>query len=313
MMEPQPAEMLSVALRCPHTRGRSLGIGKILVSLVIGVAACGLTAAETPVLATAKYSRGTVQLRLLSVSQDRSASSKNGFTAAMQFQLEFPQGEKQQYVAQLPAGFFLNNAHSPLLNAEVEPGKNLARLNHTGIAEGGNGVVTIDDLDIGPRRERLRNVDIEVALLRVTDWEQKKFEKIGLGATDFLQCGPFEFRVTCDPQQVRLSAWAYPQFKAEHEAYRKRVPLKFINSSYALDELKLVDDVGRSPTAIGIAGGGAGASIATYTNWRPAEGTTVTATDEISYPVTLSLRLPLRYETEAVKFHFDQIALPAPK
>jgi hypothetical protein len=306
--------MSSVALRYPRMLNRSRGLGCVLALLAAAVMAGNLAAAETAVIAAGRYSRGACQLRLLSAEQERSAQNKNEFNVALQFQLEFPQGAKQQFSAQLPAGIFLNNARSPLTSAEVEPGKNLARGTHNGTAEGGTGVVTIDELEIGPRRDRLRNVEIELALVRVTDWEQKKFENIGLGVTEFLQCGPFEFRVMSDPQQVRLSVWAYPQFRADHDAYHKRVPLKFIAPDYALDQLKLTDRASRSPTATGIAGGGAGASVATFTNWRTADGGTGgVENEEVSYPVTLSLQLPARYDTELVRFHFDQIPLPPPK
>jgi hypothetical protein len=301
-------------MRYSRMPGWSRALGYALATFAAATA-CDLVAADAPVIAAGKYSRGACQLRLLNVSQDKSTQNRNAYTVAMQFQLEFPQGEKRQFTAQLPADFYLNNTRSPLLNAEAEPGKNLAKAVHSGTAEGANGVVSIDELEVGARRDRLRNVDVELALVRVTEWEQKKFDGIGLGLTEFLQCGPFEFRVTGDSSQLRLSVWAYPQFRVDHDAYRKRVPLKFIGPSYAMDVLKLTDKVGRSPTATGIAGGGAGASIASYTSWRAPAGATegTTENEEVSYPVTLSLRLPVRFETEMVKFRFDQIPLPAPK
>lgn len=283
-----------------------------LAASVIG-ASCGLEAGEAPPIAvTGKYSRGAVRLRLESAVQER-MSGRNNHTVRLQFQLEFPQGDAGAFVSQLPAGFYVNDEKSPLLSVQAEPGRALGRVSHVGSAEA-NGVVTIAEMEVGAARTRLKDVEIELALVRVTEWDQLKFSGVGLGAGELLKCGPFEFRAIGEPQQLRLNASVNSQLKAEHDAYRERMPLKFINDAYGINNVVLRDAAGRSPTSSVISAGTA--PKGTFTAWRPPIGQPPTAageSDDIVYPVTLTLQMPKRYETERIKFVFRDIVLPAPK
>jgi hypothetical protein len=286
---------------------------RVLILFAAAGASCALEAGEAPSLVVVgKYSRGACQLRLESVAQDR-GSGRNNHVVRLQFQLEFAQGEQGAFVAQLPAGFYVNDEKSPLLGAQAEPGRSLGRVTHVGSASA-TGAVTISDIDVSTPRSRLKDVEIEIALVRVTEWDQLKFSGLALGQSDLLKCGPFEFRVIGEPQQLRINASANSQFRAEQEAYLKRIPLKFVNDIYGINNLVLRDALGRSPTSAMISGGTA--SKGTYTHWRPpanaapAEGAD---SDDIAYPITLSLQMPKRFETERVKFVFRDIPLPAPK
>jgi hypothetical protein len=273
-----------------------------------------LGAAETtPPVAAANYSGGAAQLRVIATSQE--AQGRRGVTAKLELQLEIPPAEKAGSAGELPADFYLDNDATPLLSASVVAGKNLAKTAHAWSIEGKTGRVTINDLDIGEARLRLQGVEFELVLTKVTQWETIVFQA-SPGRSDFFQCGPFELRSSGEAQQFRVDMWAYPQFKAQHDAYRQRMPVTFLNHIYAMQQIKVVDAANRMPTSTGSSVPSTGAVSSTYSSFRAAEGDGAAAAapegDAISYPVSMTMRLPKRFEKERVKFRFDVIPLPAP-
>lgn len=290
------------------------GRGSLLLLWGLGRLGSNLMAAEpAEVIASASYAGGDCQLRLISASQNPSPQRKKIYNVNLELQFETLPRKSDGSTPPLPEGFYLNNDKSPLVNAVVIAGKNLAKTPHTGSAQGKNGVVVINNLEIGDVRQRLQGVEIEVAVVRVTEWETQSFNT-PIGWSDFFKCGAFELRAVADAQQVKVDAMAYPQFRADHDAYRVRVPLTFLDSEYAMGELKLIDAAGHSPSAMATTIPGSGAVSTTFTNWRApaARGEIAAAANGITYPVTLSVRLPKTYTTERVKFKFAEIRLPAP-
>jgi hypothetical protein len=184
------------------------------------------------------------------------------------------------------------------------------------LAQGKIGVVTIDDLEIGDARPRLQNVEFELVLTKITEWETRNFQA-AQSSGEFIACGPFELRVYSQPHQVRVDAWAYPGFRKEHDAYRQKMPVNFLDSAYAMQELKLEDAAKHRPTSAGSSMPASGAASTTFTGWNALESTDATAAaadgGDVVYPLSITLRLPKRYEKERVKFHFDEIRLPTPE
>jgi hypothetical protein len=289
-------------------------MGRVLVALACVIGSSGIKGAEmSPVVATGNFSGGPCQLRLVSVTQDPSPEGRKRFNVGMRFQFETLPRKADGSTPPLPEGFFLNNGTSPLVAAQVVAGKNLVKPVHSGSAEGADGVVLVNDLEVGEARPRLMGVEIEVAIVRVTEWTPQSFD-VAMGTSDFLKCGPFELRAVAEAQQVRVNAWAYPQFRAEHDAFRARMPLAFLDERYALRELKLVDAAGQTPTSIATTTPGAGAVSGTFSGWRPPSGAEAqpAGADAIVFPLKITVRMPKRFETERVRFRFPEIRLPAP-
>ncbi|HEX2852456.1 MAG TPA: hypothetical protein VHO24_04395 [Opitutaceae bacterium] len=296
---------------------KKLGLPSLFLLWGLGSLGSGLVAAEpADVIASASYAGGACQLRLISTSQGPSPQGRKRYNVNLELQFETLPRKSDGSTPPLPDGYYLNSDKSPLVAAYVMNGKVLAKVapSGTGSAKGKDGVVTINDLEVGDARPRLQNVEIEVAVVRVTEWETQTFNA-PIGGSDFFKCGAFELRAMSDGKQVKVDAMAYPQFRAEHDAYRVKVPLAFLDPTYAMGELKIVDAAGNSPSSAATITPGSGAVSSTFTNWRaPAKGYEIAATaDSIAYPITLSVRLPKRYTTERIKFKFAEIPLPAPK
>lgn len=280
------------------------------------VSLAGLHAAEVPLpVASANYSLGASQLRVNAVSQMPSAQSRRGFAVSLELQLEIPPAAKAGDFFQLPGGWYLDNEVSPLVAASAVPGKSPAKIPHQWMVDGKTGRITLTELEIGDARTALQAVDFELVLTKVTEWETTTFQALP-GRGDFFQCGPFELRANGEPQRLKVDVWAFPQFRDDHERYRKQMPLAFLNSAYGLQELKVVDAAKRVPTSTASSTPLTGAASATFTAWRPGESTEATAAEPVSedivYPVTLTMRLPKRFTKERVRFHFNSIPLPAP-
>lgn len=285
-----------------------------LFALVSLFAVSSVGAAETtPPVASANYSGGAAQLRVISASQEQ--QGRRGFAAKLELQLEIPPASKPGAAQDLPADFYLDNDATPLIAVAVVAGKNLAKTAHAWSVEGKTGRITISDLDIGEARLRLQGVEFELVLTKVTQWETIAFQALP-GRSDFFQCGPFELRSSGETQQFRVDMWAYPQFKAQHDAYRQRMPVTFLNHIFAMQQLKVVDAANRVPTSTGSSVPSSGAVSNTYSSFRAAEGDGAAAAaaegDAISYPVSMTVRMPKRFEKERVRFRFDAIPLPPP-
>lgn len=270
-----------------------------------------MEAAETaPTVATARFSGGAAQLRVISATQ---VQAGRRYDARVELQLEIPPGTQSGERVELPDDLYLDNASTPVLALFVISGKNLAKTSYAWSVEGKTGRVVISDLDIGDARLRLLGVDLELVLTRVTQWETLTFQA-ELGRSEFFQCGPFELRATGEAQRFQVDAWAYPQFKPQHEAYRKRVPVTFIDHRFAMRQLKVFDAANRSPAGVATSVPSIGAMTSTFSNFRATDGNgwAASESEDIKYPVSMTVRLPQRFESERIKFHFDMIPLAPP-
>ena len=270
-----------------------------------------LEAAETaPTVATARFSGGAAQLRVISATQ---TPAGRRFDARVELQLEIPPAAQSGGMPELPDDLYLDNVSTPVLALFVISGRNLAKTSYGWSVEGKTGRVVISDLDIGDARLRLLGVDLELVLTRVTEWETLAFQA-GLGRSDFFQCGPFELRANGEARQFQVDAWAYPQFKPQHEAYRKRVPVTFLDHRFAMRQLKVFDAANRVPAGVATSVPSIGAITSTFSNFRGTDddGSAAPDGDNIKYPVSMRVRLPQRFESERIKFHFDMIPLAPP-
>jgi hypothetical protein len=282
--------------------------------LVLGFA-LHLGAAENALpVASANFSGGVAQLRVVAVSQV--PQGRRDVNLKLELQLEIPPAARAELAGDLPETLFLDNETTPLVALSVTAGRNLAKTAHAWAVEGKTGRLTIADLDLGDVRQKLLGVELELVLTKVAQWETLAFQA-GLGRSDFFQCGPFELRASGEARQFRVDVWAYPQFKAQHDAFRQRMPVTFLNPVYGMQQLKVVDSANRSPTSVGSSVPSVGAATSTYSGFRPPEGDAAAAnaaatSEDISYPVSMILKLPKRIEKERVKFRFDVIPLAPP-
>ncbi|MEO7798038.1 MAG: hypothetical protein ABIY47_09970 [Opitutaceae bacterium] len=270
-----------------------------------------LQAAESALpVASANFSGGVALLKVTSATQ---APQGRRFDAKVELQLEIASATTVDGASELPGEIYLDNTETPVLAIYVISGKNLAKTAYAWSVEGKTGRIVISGLDIGDPRLRLQGVDLELVLTKVTQWETVAFQA-DLGRSDFFQCGPFEFRALGEPRQIHVDAWTYPQFKAQHDAYRKRMPVTFLNHVFAMRHLKVVDADNRAPSSIGSSVPSVGAMTSTFSGFRSTGGRASfeSESDDIKYPVSMTVRLPKLFESERIRFHFDVIPLTPP-
>jgi hypothetical protein len=211
----------------------------------------------------------------------------------------------------LRENFYLNNHGSPLVAAYAPGGKtNLAKQPHFGATAG--VMVMIGNMPFDQVPSRLERVTVELDLVEITEWETLKFE--AGPEPQIFHCGPFELKVAAGVNRLWVDAGAFREFAAEHKAYRARMPLEFLKPSYATTALKLVDAQGSTPSGFSSSSRNSGSpnwanevESVDYSTWRKGPVTT-----PISYPITLTLKMPKRFKTEKVRFVFDQIELDPP-
>lgn len=264
--------------------------------------------------ALARYSGGVCELRLTSMSLVRSKESRRAVAVNLEFQLDLSPSANRDGPVPFPPNIYLDNHSNPLIAASVSPGKNLAKDIGAWSVEPRTGKLAITGLEIGRLRSLLQEVEVEVVLTKLVEWEPISF-RAGLGRSDFFQCGPFELRTLGEAQRLQVEAWAYPQFKNEQEAYFRRMPLTFLDATYAMEELSVMDAANRVPAAVGTSVPTIGAASRTFGQWRKPDtaGAAVGAATEenIVYPVTITVQMPARFEKERVRFRFNEMALPA--
>jgi hypothetical protein len=293
-----------------------LAWGASALTLQASAAAAG----ETTAVGT--YSGGYCELSVLSAKQEKWPVGGDEWSVGLQLQFRLskpkPGLNPQLPLPLLPDGYYLNNQQSPLIAASAQgKKKNLAKEPHSGVTIG-PGTVLVANLRVGPRQERLEHVEFELELAKITEWETLTF-RIGTDETQVFRCGPFELKVTAEATRLEVNAGVYPEFARDHDAYRRRLPLNhFLRASYASVALRPADSAGRIPASVSESstmapGWKEGVTTMTFSGWT--DLTTGVRSDkrEISYPVSLSLKMPKRYETEKIRFHFDRIDLPAAK
>lgn len=265
---------------------------------------------------------GQYRLSLTHAEQGPSPWDEKISSISGTFRLEFRAKKEADFLSQVPDNVFLEKVD--LLEAVLLSGENVAGQKGSKWTDTSGLTVTIHTQEVGKPLQQLRRLKLAVTLVKVTEWESLEFKDIHKADVAPFHCGPFELVVSkVQPQHLELSAGAFSEHAKEHEVYRQRMPLLFLTHRYALGSLKITDAASQrlSLSSGTFSGGG---SSGRYTVFRaaavtfPASGEALDqsppslfpAIEDIHYPVTLGLKLPLKYESEVVAFEFQDLPFP---
>lgn len=271
---------------------------------------------------TAMSPNGQYRLSLTHAEQGPSPWDEKISSISGTFRLEFRANKEADFLSQVPENVFLEKVD--LLEAVLLSGENVAGQKGSKWTDTSDLTVTIYTQEVGIPLQQLRRLKLAVTLVKVTEWESLEFKGIHKAGVAPFHCGPFELVVSkVQPQHLELSAGAFYEHAKEHEVYRQRMPLLFLTSRYALGSLKITDaaDQRLSPSSRTFTGGGSSGRYAVFRAAAvtfPASGeasdqspqSLFPAVEDIHYPVTLGLKLPLKYESEVVTFEFQDLPFP---
>jgi hypothetical protein len=301
-----------------------------LASAWLLVAATGLWgAADTVPLheVTALSLQVGYRIRLTDVQRGKSARDGSS-TLSVNFRLEFPGTGPTNFTRMRPEGVFLEGATS-LIAAITATGPRVLFGYAYGQGDRYSGTtISYLNMEVEEEYTQLHQLGFAVTLVKVTEWEELAFKNLTLGTNGFLHCGPFDLLCIGELTRFKVSAAAFSMFEEEHKNYRDRVPLGFLNHSYAMDYLSIVDANDRqySTSVRSVTGGSSHSAFyfgkspdfgAKAGEKAPAPARPVVRGgldgEEIAYPMTIRLKLPKRYEKEQVKFQIEKIELPPAK
>jgi hypothetical protein len=252
------------------------------------------------------------------VWQGQSPWDEKAYALNVRFRFQFPKPNR-------PEDTFLEN-EEPLVSVSLEPGKDIASHRHFSSADNFGPSIDIDHLEIGTKvAKRIRRMEIAVTLVKVIEWEEIEFKNVREGENELLDCGPFELACTGQKKSLLVSAAAFSSFEEKQEAYGVRVPLKFVNHRFAIEHIFVNDAAGHalfSHFGMGT-GGSTNTSFAIpekdaghlpeldkRTDYPIGIHGSFESGAEITYPVTITVRLPKRYEKERVLFRIDELVVP---
>ncbi len=275
---------------------------------------------KTPL--TAISPDGQYRLSLTHAEQGPSPWDEKISSISGTFRLEFRADKAADFLSQLPENVFLEKVD--LLEAVLLSGENVADQKGSKWTDTSDLTVTIHTQEVGEPLQRLRKLKLAVTLVKVTEWESLEFKDIHKADVAPLHCGPFELVVSkVQPQHLELSAGAFSEHAKEHEVYRQQMPLLFLTSRYALGSLKINDAANQrlSLSSGTFTGGGSSGRYAVFREVAvtfPASGeasdpsppSLISKVEDIRYPVTIGLKLPLKYESEVVIFEFQDLPFP---
>jgi hypothetical protein len=197
---------------------------------------------------------------------------------------------------------------NPLTRAVTPDGvqHELAITDYTVHVATGNLAITYLRLPLGT--ELVSELEFRCVLVHVTQWKELRFTGLGPGESAPLHCGPFELWVGGEPGRFVVGAGAMAEFEAEHRSFSERVPIEGLHHRWALQAVQVQDANGRQLFNMG-GGGSGGVSVGHfYPEMMGAPGASVEP--EIAYPVSVSLRVPLVFEREEVRFLFRDVPVP---
>lgn len=297
---------------------KALFIVAVVTMQVVGMAADGNAGLPKEVKALSQ--NGAHRLCLKSVEQEKSPWDDKIHALTLKFRLEYRHHE-YQFVGWRPENVFLEGVE-PLDEVILLSGKNVAANKHSAWTDEESSEAVIYTLEVGEEQKQLRNLKLTLTLVKVTEWKQLEFKDLKLGKSETLHCGPFEMDCTGETGRFCVSAGSRSGFGQEHEIYRKIMPLRFLSHRYAINHVRITDLKGQMPTS-GTATGTGGSTSGCFSFQKPMnlenkpanDGTRFKAGDgkaeePVAYPVTLQLRLPVKYETEHVAFEFENVELP---
>lgn len=305
---------------CPVSFRWCLLVSACLGPVLAGQAAEGTGAPKPPPAAVS--ADGRYRLSLASAEQGPSPWDEKIAAITATFRLESRMVVDADFSSQVPADVFLEKVD--LREAVLLSGENVAGQKGSKWTDSPALTVTIHTLEVGKEQRQLRKLTLAVTLVKVTEWELLEFKDIQKDDETPLHCGPFELVVSeTQPQHLSLSAAAFSAHAKEHEAYRQRMPLQFLTHVYAMQAVQISDAAGqRLGLSMGTyTGGGSSGRYAISPGPMlvfPPKGEAgktpsaiVSPAKDIRYPVTLSLKLPRKYESEQISFEFHDVRLPA--
>lgn len=263
---------------------------------------------------------GRYQLVLTTVSQGKSPWDPQVSSVTAAFRMQLKPDDAMSFLTQLPEDVFLDGVD--ILEAVLPIGKDVARNKKSKWTNSESASLDIHHFELGKEQEQILCLRLEVTLVTVTEWEELEAKDIQKGIQQTFPCGPFELICEGNDQQVSLSASAGSDFQQEHEAYRKRMPLAFVNSDYALHHVLMTDSSARSPTnALFLGAGGSVEGIFSFGARLPLNAGTdavektgrppeKSSEQDIRYPISIKLALPMKYKSERVIFEFKNFKLP---
>jgi len=291
MLRMPPRTLLVIALLC-------------CVGVFGGIGAEALPKPEK----SAVSKQGGYRLRLKQIEQKKSPWDAKISALSFRFDMESLRSEAWPR-SSLEDNVYLEK-EDPLVAAYLTPGTDVAKHKHFGWTSAPNEVV-VADLEVGAPVEWLHRLELAVTVVRVTEWEELKFEQLGKGESDFLKCGPFQLKLTAAERRVGVSVASFSQFKHEQDEYGKRVPLNFLNHRFGLAHTGITDAAGRKLHQSGGMGTG-GSSNGGFIIWPLERRTTSGWEGEIiSYPISVVVRLPKQFTKE--RHTFDSKASPFPR
>ena len=288
--------------------------------IVIAGVACGLARAGQPPefaarLPETRSADGKYAVSLRRADAAASPWDKTDFAVTLEFDFYEVGAERFQQPV-----YYLDNV-SPFRGAVTAEGRAIGEKTlHFGYTSNDHArTVTVSNVVLGPETSGLASLDLEVPVIRVTEWRTLRFENLGRGKSGYLHCGPFDLATEGDDKRFTVAAGAFSEFEKEHRDYLRHVPLQFLHHQYALEAIHLVDADGREANSLGGSLGGGG-GVFTY-QW-PDERPALNANDNapklfvfgeprpIAYPVTITLRMPEKWTTEQVKFRVKKVPIP---
>jgi hypothetical protein len=255
---------------------------------------------------------GRYQLVLKRSSQEPSRRGDNGAAVSLYFAMEFQHAGHQGFFGWRPEGVYLEGGN-PFVSGRIDPVTYLPKNKNSGWTSNSFGYseVTVSDLEVGQPRETLDSLTINVTLIHVKSWDIVTFADLEQRKSDYLHCGPFQLVVTGEETKVNVCVAAISDFWAEKKEYERRVPLRFLNHVYGLQQTVIHDAKDRVlSNEVHFVTGGASAGPFVIPS---APGVVKPPSEPIAYPVRVEVKLPNEYDTEQVFFDFTDIPLPVLK
>jgi hypothetical protein len=204
-----------------------------------------------------------------------------------------------------------------LLKAQTEDGAS-HKLQSGPWAEIGPGL-KFHELDLGGAGHHLTALEFEVPMVKVTQWRTITTKKEAPDAEEKngepIDCGAFQICLGGTTDTFHVLAGAMGGFETSRKAYAAKVPLGFLNHGYAMSALEARDGEGKA-ISYGVTTMTGGASVRSYpgpelvTTQRADGGLAFTGAivpaKKIIYPVTVTLRMPEKWEKQRVVFRLGE-------
>jgi hypothetical protein len=167
-------------------------------------------------------------------------------------------------------------------------------------ADSGSGTLSVHDVEVYGRTDRLQRLRIECRVMRVLSWRTYRLTCAGPGDEEEFVCPPYRVGVSGENETCHVGASFGEDWRTFPPAQRDLFGL--LGHDWVAGSVVLLDASGKRLEGYGASGGG-GFTVAHFGSTLVAEPGS-SAPRPIAYPVTGTLRLPERYVVEVVPFEF---------